>query len=282
MMLKNTILSTLFLLIVTTTFSQSKKVIIAQQSFKIDSLSKINRLKSDSLKTNRAFIEVSTKSLDQCKSENSSLIESNKQLNDKINKLNNQNSQIEIENKSLKDSLILAKNKVDSLIEKYHKLETTLNGLKYKTTCVSEEKINPNSLNPVKTKTCEYNFIRTISKYELDFAGKNHEIFELFVKRDNVYQKIKNEELFNESKNELLEQINASLEYNFNKLKIEHEQCVKDQTFKTITFGDLGISFSENMMNFHYDFNYSKTCMKTFEATIQLKLSEVEKYLITK
>ena len=280
MTLKNTILFSLFLVITSISFSQSKKEIIAHQTFQIDSLSKVNRLKDDSLKTNKAFIIVNIKSLDQCKSENSTLSDSNTQLKITINKLNNQNSQLLKEKNTLENSLNLIRKNIDSLTIENQNLHASLNAIIYKATCVNEEKINPNSLNPVKTKTCDYNFIRTISKSELDFGGKNHESFELFVKRGNVYQKIKNEELFNESKNELLDQINATLEYNFNKLKIEHEECLKEFPFKAISFEDIGISFSENTMNLHYDFSYSKTCMKSFETNIQLKLSDIEKYLI--
>ena len=276
MMLKNIIFSTLFLLIATTSFSQSKKEIIAHQSFQIDSLSKVNRLKDDSLKINKAFRDVTVKSLDQCKLENSSLIDTNKYLTNNLLELSNKKTQLENEYKALQKSFNLSKQKIDSLVEINHKL----NAIQYKTTCHQDEKINPNSLNPVKTKTCESSFIRTISKSELDFGGKNHQIFELFLKRNNSFQKVKNEEIFNETKKELLEQINAQLEYTFNSTKKEHSQCLNEITFTPITFDNLGISITEKTIEFHFDYGYSKTCMKSYGTTLEFSLSDIEKYFI--
>ena len=274
------ILFIIFLFIATTTFSQSKKEIIIQQTFQIDSLSKINRLKSDSLKTNRAFIEVSTKSLDQCKLENNSIVDSIKQLNGNILELNNKKKQLEKDVKALENSFILAKKTSDSLVLINQQLSASLNAIQFKTVCHQEEKINPNSLNPVKTKTCESNFILTILKSELDFGGKNHQNYELFIKRSNAFQKVKNEELFNDLKTELLEQINAQLEYTFNSTKKEHAQCLNEIFFTPITFDQLGISITEKTIEFHYDYGYSKTCMKSFGTLLEFPLPEIEKYFI--
>jgi hypothetical protein len=265
-----------FLLLNFACFSQSKKEMIAHQSFQIDSLSKVNRLKDDSLKINKAFREVTVKSLDLCKSENSALLDSNKQLKSNLLELTNKKTQLEAENKAIEIALNSAKKTIDSLTELNHKLTS----IQFKTNCLQDEKINPNSLNPVKTKTCESNFIRTISKSELDFGGKNHQSFELFIKRKDVFEKIKNEELFNESKAELLGQINAQLEYSFNATKKEHAQCLNEITFSPITFENLGISLSEKSIDFHYDFGYSKTCMKSFGTLLEYPLEDIEKYLI--
>ncbi len=265
-----------FLLLNFACFSQSKKEMIAHQSFQIDSLSKVNRLKDDSLKINKAFREVTVKSLDLCKSENSALLDSNNQLKSNLLELNKKKTQLEAENKALEIALNSAKKTIDSLTELNHKLTS----IQFKTNCLQDEKINPNSLNPVKTKTCESNFIRTISKSELDFGGKNHQSFELFIKRKNFFEKIKNEELFNESKAELLGQINAQLEYSFNATKKDHAQCLNEITFSPITFENLGISLSEKSIDFHYDFGYSKTCMKSFGTLLEYPLEDIEKYLI--
>ena len=265
-----------FLLLNITCFSQSKKETIAHQAFQIDSLSKVNRLKDDSLKINKAFREVTVKSLELCQSENTALLDSSKELNHKLLDLQNLKTQLDAENKALENSLSSAKKAIDSLTE----VNRNLTLIQFKTNCLQDEKINPNSLNPVKTKTCESNFIRTISKSELDFGGKNHQSFELFIKRKNLFEKVKNEELFNDSKAELLEQINAQLEYTFNATKKEHVQCLNEISFTPITFENLGITISEKNVEFHYDYGYSKSCMKPFGTSLEFPLSEIEKYFI--
>lgn len=144
--------------------------------------------------------------------------------------------------------------------------------------CKEEEGVDEYSGDPVLTKTCLYKNFKTITVGSADYKGRYSYEYAAYVKRDNNnYIQIKNGSLFNQNKNELLSLINAQIKKDYNELS--NDPCFEGESFYPFGFDQLGIDFSDNMINFHVTFGLPDACMSVDGTIVSLNLNEIQKYL---
>jgi len=150
-----------------------------------------------------------------------------------------------------------------------------------KIVCTEKELKSQDSEDPIIIKSCTMGNYKSISKGEADYKGRYSYSFELFKYVNNKYVSIKNTELFNEKKADLLSIINQRMKKDFDEyLKDpENKDCLEGITSPNISFEDLGITFNDSGINFNISFGLSSNCMAVDGTTITLKSEEVKPYL---
>jgi len=133
--------------------------------------------------------------------------------------------------------------------------------------------------------TCAYKSLKIITITHCDYRGYcNPESMTLYEKDEkDKYVKVKNmANIFNERKNELLDQINKAFRNEFNKNIKDPNfmECYESNAYKNHNFNTISISFSEYGFSFLsyaelYGYCYSNPGPLTFSLT----LDEMEKYL---
>ena len=151
-----------------------------------------------------------------------------------------------------------------------------------KVTCTEEESKNENGGDPILTKTCLYKTYKFISTGFPDFKGRYSYEYSVYKKQENAsYAQIKNNSLFNKNKNELLTIINSKIEKDYKSYSNDPEtkDCFQGASFEPFDFDQLGISFSEDKIEFNVTFGLGGACMNVDGTVVSFNLDEIQKYL---
>ena len=150
-----------------------------------------------------------------------------------------------------------------------------------KVTCTEKESKNDYGGGPIITKTCLYKAYKTISKGLPDYKGRYSYEYSILKKQKNGnYLPIKNASLFNNKKNELLSIINSKIEKDYKEYSNnpETKTCFEGISFTPFNFGQLGIKFESNKIEFSVTFGLSGACMSVDGTTVSINLDEMQKY----
>jgi hypothetical protein len=154
-----------------------------------------------------------------------------------------------------------------------------------KVSCTEEERKVDEAGFGTDIKTCVYKNVKIVEENYYDYADRfNGSITSIFVKQSNGnYVKVKNEDIFNQNKQELLSLINSKLEKEFNinsKDTSEYNSnCYEGTIFERKQFDDLHISISGNGV-FGFDAflqNGRQYCREY--TTVSFTFPEIQKYL---
>jgi hypothetical protein len=149
-------------------------------------------------------------------------------------------------------------------------------------TCKETKKKNEDNDFPILIKTCFYGDYQTIAEGYPDNNERYHYSYQLFKKINNKFTSIKNNELFNDNKNELLAIINKKVQKEYNDLlkDPENEDCMANVSKPKVTFDNLNIEFSSNEINFIFSFGIDNSmCMAVDEVYVNFNLNDIKKYI---
>ncbi len=162
-------------------------------------------------------------------------------------------------------------------------LETENQVISNKVICTEKEAKNEDGVDPILIKTCFYKAYKTITNGYPDYKGRYSYEYSVFKKQENGnYIQIKNASLFNKNKKELLLIINSKIEKDYNSVYNDPEtrDCFEDESFTPYNFDQLGITFSDDKINFEVTFGLAGACMSVDGTTVSFSLEEIQKYLI--
>jgi hypothetical protein len=147
--------------------------------------------------------------------------------------------------------------------------------------CSAKEQKIEGSEDPRTIKTCTWGNFKSISTGEADFKGRYSYSSKLFKLTNNTYVAIKNSQLFNENKTELLEILNQRIKKSFDEYSNDPEfkDCFDGISAPHFSIDDLGIYFDDSGINFDVSFGLSGACMSVDGITISFKLDEIESYI---
>lgn len=147
--------------------------------------------------------------------------------------------------------------------------------------CSENKQKSQDSEDPILIKSCVIGNYKTISTDEADYKGRYSYSYKLYKNVNNKYIPIKNAELFNEKKVNLLAIINQRIKKEFDEyLKDpENSDCFEGVTTPTVSFEDLGITFNNSGIDFNISFGLSENCMAVDGTIASFKLEEVLPYL---
>ncbi len=129
--------------------------------------------------------------------------------------------------------------------------------------------------------TCTYKNYKTISIGEPDHRGLYMYSYQLLKNINNKYVPIKNTQLFNENKMELLGIINDKIKADFYSYASDEEtmECFEGVAEPDVTFEDLHITFSGAGINISVSFGLPYSCLSVDEGLSTFDLEEIEYYL---
>ncbi len=147
--------------------------------------------------------------------------------------------------------------------------------------CSEKEQVIKGSSDPRIIKSCTFENFKSVSKGDADYRGRYSYSYKLLKLINNRYVVIKNSELFNENKNELLAIINQKINETYVEYlnNPETKDCFDGFTFSNVSFDDLGISFNDMGIDFSTSFGLSGACLSVDGATVSIKLDEIKGYL---
>ena len=148
--------------------------------------------------------------------------------------------------------------------------------------CNEREEDNPFSEDPIIVRTCTYNSYQSVATGMPDYKGRYSWEYALYKSEDNAYIAIPNALLFNEERDKLLQQINLRIMADYRTMAEdpENESCfdVKELS-RPFNYEELGISFEEDRLVFHVDFEMPDHCMAVGGTSVAFKLKEIAAYL---
>jgi hypothetical protein len=162
-------------------------------------------------------------------------------------------------------------------------LESDNQVINNKVVCTEKEAKNEDGVDPILIKTCFYKAYKTITNGYPDYKGRYSYEYSVFKKQENGnYIQIKNASLFNKNKKELLSIINSKIEKDYNSVYNDPEtkDCFEEESFTPYNFDQLGITFSDDKINFEVTFGLAGACMSVDGTTVSFSLEEIQKYLI--
>lgn len=148
--------------------------------------------------------------------------------------------------------------------------------------CTEDESKNEDGGDPIITKTCLFRSFKSVAKGYPDFKGRYSYEYTLTKKNEKeTYTEIKNSMLFNDKKNELLSLINSKIAKEYSSLakNPDTKDCFSGNTFVPFNFDQMGITFSDNVMNFEVSFGLPGACMSVDGSIVSIELSEIQQYL---
>ena len=154
-----------------------------------------------------------------------------------------------------------------------------------KIVCSEKEQKSQNSEDPILTKTCLLGIYKSTSTGEADDKGRYYYSYKLEKKINDKFTKIKNIELFNEKKSELLDLINKQIKKDFNEFSKdpEYADCFAEMNGSPkVSYEDLGITFTDSGIEFNISYGLSDSCLSVDGTTVSFKVDEILPYLNTK
>ena len=150
-----------------------------------------------------------------------------------------------------------------------------------KIVCNQKEQKSQDSESPILIKTCIMGNYQSISEGVADPQGRYSYSYKLSKNDNGKYIPVKNSELFNEKKVDLLYIINQRIKKTFDEyLKDpENRDCFNGVSEPNATFDDLGITFNDFGIDFNISFGLPMACMAIDGTTVSFKIDEITTYL---
>ena len=147
--------------------------------------------------------------------------------------------------------------------------------------CSEKEQIIKDSPDPRIIKSCTFENFKSVSIGDADYKGRYSYSYKLLKLINNRYVEIKNSELFNENKKELLAIINQKIKETYDEYSnnSETKDCFDGFTLTEVSFDDLGISFNDTGIDFSISFGLSGACLSVDGTIISIELAEIKVYL---
>ena len=243
------------------------KEFIVLQNNKLDSLQKIidktkleNHKKDSIINELNAFIVV---------------------IEEKLNKIEFESSSCKIAHDSLKTNLMSKEKEVSKLNDSLQKVLTAKSAKLPVIECSYLEEKLPDCDFPVSIKTCILNNYKNIKSGTPDFKGNYIFANDLFKKVGTKYIQVKNSDLFNAQKMELLEKINSEIKLNFEQFlnSPNGKDCLEDASAPHLTFEDMLMDFSSNRIEFTIKYAMNFSCFTDSGTTISYSIQEILPYL---
>jgi hypothetical protein len=163
-------------------------------------------------------------------------------------------------------------------VVKYFFLFAFLDGNAQTADCKRTEATGTEDTYPVITKTCTYKTIQTIVTGTADYTGR----YEYFYSVTYNGRQINNSGIFNPKQNELLNKLNEGFRSKFETYKKDkqYSECFGlKKEFVPQQMNSLGIEFEDDKIKFTCVFGLAVMCAGANEATVVLKIKDIEKYL---
>jgi hypothetical protein len=195
------------------------------------------------------------------------------QIEQKLTKIEFESSVCRSSRDSLKINLINKEKEVSLLSDSINKNLSKLKTNYPKMDCVYKEEKIPDCDFPVSIKSCNFGPFKSIKTSTPDFNGNYGDSYDLFKKVNGKYISIKNSEIFNDKKMELLEKINISVKQNFDDFLNGPfaSDCFENASSPNITFDDLSIQFADEKIEFIVKFSISFLCFSEKSTTIPFR-----------
>jgi hypothetical protein len=202
----------------------------------------------------------------------------------KINHLENENTLCKLSKDSMGINIIFKNNEINKLsdsIQKMNNKNIEKNNVLSSITCSFKEEKIADCDYPVIVKYCYLNNYKNTRAAMPDFKGNYVDFYELFKKVNGKYVAIKNEDLFGENKNQLLEKINQKVKQNFNEFLTgpNASECFGAKEAPMLTFDDFSIDFAEESINFIVKYSMLFSCFTDKGTVVSFKLSEISSYI---
>jgi hypothetical protein len=136
-------------------------------------------------------------------------------------------------------------------------------------------------LDPTKIENYYFKNFKSVITGIPDSKNRYTWTFELYKKDKEEYVPAKNQELFNDKKQELLAIINAKIQKEFNIAYKTDSKCFTSKTTPVYDFGKLGIEFQDEKMNFYAIFDFTNdNCKYLYGYTsVEFSADEIAEYL---
>ncbi len=134
---------------------------------------------------------------------------------------------------------------------------------------------------PNTVTSCTWGKYKSIKKGEADYRGTYFFSYKLFKLTNNKYVQIKNSELFNEKKDNLLAIINERVQKDFDEYfnNPENKDCFDGISRPTVSFDNLEISFNDSGIDFSISFGLCRACLPVDGTTISFKIDDIKSYI---
>lgn len=104
--------------------------------------------------------------------------------------------------------------------------------------------------------------------------------YQIFVRADNDFVKVKNKEIFNNHQNALIQRINKHFQKEFNVLSTgDSKECFIGLELKMLSIDDVGIRFSEKEIQFIYYYGVAPYCDVVGYSSLNITWDEILPYL---
>ncbi len=148
--------------------------------------------------------------------------------------------------------------------------------------CSEKEQKIQGSSDPRVIKTCTWSNLKCISTGESDYKGRYFYTYQWYKLINGKYVKTDKNQLFNENKNILLEQINKTIKNKYEDLSKdpENKDCLSMIDNLTIyTIDNLDIFIDKEGFMFSFSFGLPDACLAIDGDVIAYKIGEIEAYL---
>jgi predicted RNase H-like nuclease (RuvC/YqgF family) len=179
---------------------------------------------------------------------------------------------------SLKQNLLNKEQEVSKLTDSLQKVESTSVP---QLVCSYKEESIPDCDFPVRIKTCTFGKYKNIKAANPDFKGNYEFSYDLYKKIKDKYVFIKNGDLFNAQKMELLDKINGQIKQKFEEFlsSSQESDCFETANAPFVPFEDMAIHFTNEGIEFIVKFNVSFGCFSDQGTTILYNWKEILPYL---
>lgn len=198
----------------------------------------------------------------------------------RLNKLEFESSSCKLTQDSLKKDLISKELEVSKLQDSILKSGAKSAKIPVLTCSYKEEKI-PDCDYPVRIKTCLFGNYKNVKSANPDFKGNYEFSYEVFKKVKGKYVLIKNSDLFNAQKMELLDKINAQIKVNFDEFLSSNtsNDCFENAAASYVPFEDMFVHFTNEGIEFHVKFNVTFGCFSDQGTVIFYAWKDIIPYL---
>ena len=259
-------------------FTKKKQIVVLNK--KIDSLNLVIKEKENIISTET----LNYSKLDgEMKLKQNELIVANQQLSELESEVDKQKTSLDSLHKVNSDShaYSLFQRNEDSL-----RYQNLLKKLSERNTFIVDslkmsQAIKKSKLEPTKVETYYFKDYKSVITGVPDEKNRYTYTFELFQKTGDEYVKIENASIFNENKQQLLDNINIKIQKDFNSSYKIDPKCFTSKTPPTYDFKKLGIEFKDGKVNFYAVFDFTtENCYYLYGYTsVEFTMDEIKSYL---
>ena len=153
--------------------------------------------------------------------------------------------------------------------------------LERKIQCNESEILEKDNPDPILIKSCTWGEFKTKSKGEADEKGRYYFSYELFKLVNNSEEIITIDELINKNKTKLLNMLQYKVNESFNTFSKDPEtsDCFIDTEPPVVSWDYFNIEFTDEGLNFIYQFGLTNSCLSVDGGFINIKYEELKDYI---